>query len=286
MGLDFEDDYYTNIMGYSLGAGPILGVSRYMELCGNEEKDLFKLNSTFVGGGIFNNFDFMADFVRNRMSAQAYFSTMMPTIVYLVKESELGGYKPEDFWTTQYTTVLDTIEGHPTSPALFTYWRFDETEDTKIHKAKVRDFFSTPEALEIFPEDMSTASLVLDPSTPKTKILKQICDKEVAYGDWTPTHSVTFFHPENDEQLPFFLAEDAYNSLKYDCNGGDFVRMETVTVPTPDFYLVSPHYVGTALAQLRMLINEDPANADDIDLLNSILNKVGKVCDIIDFKEF
>lgn len=278
MGIKFEDDYYTRVMGYSLGGGVMMGVARWMEECRNEDKALFKYSTAFVGGGVYNYFDYISDYVRNKLDSASYVSSIvMPTISYLVKPADLKGYKIEDFWTPQYTTVLDTLEGRPTSPSTFTLWRYDENAETKQHKVKLRDFFFKEEAWQIFPDDMNSASMKLDPATPKTKILKDLCDREVPYYNWTPTHRITIYHPSNDEQVPFFLAEDAYNTLKFTNHGGDNVVLKTFEVPTPSFIEVSPHYVGTALGQLRMLVNEDPSEVSDTGFIEFIAEQIGKL---------
>lgn len=273
-GLTLKEDYYTNIMGYSLGAGVMTGVAKWMEECSDEDKQLFRYNTAFVGGGVFNNFDYMAFYFRKPKDEVSYFSNAMPTIVYLVDEKELEGYKPEDFWSPQYTEILDTIEGRPTSPSTFTLWRNDETADVIAHKAKIKAFFGTPEARDILAEDMNTERLVMDPSTPKTKILKKLCDKEIPYTGWTPTHPITIYHPSNDEQVPFSLAENAYNTLRLSDPEGKFVKLKTFEIPLLSSIQVSPHYVGTALAQLRMLINEDPSKIVNTELLEYLINRI------------
>jgi len=217
----------------------------------------------------------VADYVRNKIQKRLYLSNVMPTITYLVKKSDLGLYRVDDFWTPQYTEVLDTIEGRPISPSTFTLYRYDENDENKARKVKFREFFSnSEEALTIFPDDMSTASLVLDPSTPKTMMFKEICDRETPYTDWKPTHKITIYHPENDEQVPYFLALDAFNALKYTNGGGDNVQLKTFQIPTPSSIEVSPHYVGTALAQFKMLVNKDPSVVADTDLLNQLINRI------------
>lgn len=260
-GLVMADDYYTDILGYSLGTGPALGTAKWMEQCSKQDRELFRYSKAFVGAGIFNYFDYASYYLDGRASCSfgELYPALVPTIPFFATETDLCGYEPEDFFSEDYTTVMDTIDGHLFSPATFNLWKCDEGSDNDYNNSRTCSFLKGSGIFDVYASDMNSRIMNLDTSLPKTAAFKKMCERQSPCIGWCPKHRILIFQGVNDDVIPYGTAKNAYNTLLANSPNGvnDNVELLSFDVPVIEKFQFT-HYTAVGIAQARMMTFKDP----------------------------
>lgn len=257
-GLVMADDYYTDVMGYSLGMSAAMGVAKWMEQCSEEDKKLFRYSKAFVGGGIYGYFEVATTIARGEVDSDFSneFVVHIPTIPYFASEQDLCGYSPDDFFSKEFSTVRDTVDGHPFSASRFNMYKGSEST-YGYYYSESYGVIERSDFDDIYAPDMHSSRMQLDPSQPKTAVFKKMCDRQNPFLDWVPQHRVLIFQAENDNIALCSLARKAYDILQ--TNGGIINQnVAMLTYNVPEALAEYAHFVGVAIAQARMLMFKDP----------------------------
>lgn len=226
-GAVLSDNGHSDSFGYSLGAPTAVAVQRYIEnYAPDNVASELRFRSTYAGGGPFVVSEMLRYFNENR-DYDCVLSRDCTNGLYVIPESELGGYKPEDFWIHHELGSADNA----------TAVRFNS----------------------IYAADMLTSDGLLNEKNPKVRIIFNMADKYSDSRGWTPKHPIFLTHERNDDKMPYICLEKLYNDLKYREDGSINTNVYCHLTDHWPFQTNVIHFAETIIAVLNMMLHESPA---------------------------
>lgn len=213
-GYVMEDEYTTDIVGYSQGGATALACTKYLEgnACSQDVKDMINLRQTTCGDGPYSAMATIEEYLKwGQDKKELEYPCVLPLIVAAAKEAYNDGcmhsVEVEDYFTDQFlkTGILDYLRSKTTSTADLNSLIKDAMKGTPLLPVNV---FSE----KII--DKTTGKF--NTTTNEYKCLIRAMEMADLTKGWEPHHPIYFFHLKNDGVVPFANYEAIRDHLQKD----------------------------------------------------------------------
>lgn len=218
-----DEDYYTNIIGYSQGGSVALACAKYLEsdACPQEVKDKIKLKHTYCGDGPYSTVATVKQYLEWEKDGKVLeYPCVLPLIVMAAKDAYdddcMHSVKVEDYFSKDFikTGVVDMIKSK-------SYTTLD-LNNAIVAAMGTDEKTGLP---RLMPKDLFSKKM-LDEDSNEHKCLMRALGKNDLTKGWTPTHKITFYHWKNDGVVPYCNTQEVMEGIGKNNDKINFVTDE------------------------------------------------------------
>lgn len=210
-GRELDDDYETDIVGYSQGGATALACTKYLEsdACPQDIKNKIRLAQTSCGDGPYSPVATVNKYLEwgnpNGANEDMEYACVLPLIVAAAKDAYGEGcmrtVKIEDFFSDKFNQagILNLIKTKSVDTGVL---------DAEISKA----MNGRKRPVDVFSSNIINADGTFNTKTNEYKCLMRALDMADLTKGWTPTHPIFFYHLECDKTVPYANFEEVFKS--------------------------------------------------------------------------
>ncbi len=212
LGYNFEDDYKTDIVGYSQGGATALACAKYLEgsSCPKTIKDKVHYCQTACGDGPYSPVATVQQYLRwgnpNGDNKNLDYACVLPLIVMAAKEAYNEGcmrtVEVDSFFSEEFNKakIAELIRTKSVSTGVL---------DKKIVEAMGN---GKKRPIDVFSDKfINKTTGEFNTTTKEYKCLMRALDMADLTKGWTPTHPIYFFHLKCDKTVPYTNFEEIFS---------------------------------------------------------------------------
>ncbi len=211
-GYSLDDNYATDIVGYSQGGATALACAKYLDsdACPEEIKTWVNLRQTTCGDGPYSAIATVNKYIEwGKQDKDLEYACVLPLIVAAAKDAYDDGCMKtvdvEDFFDPEFlsTGIMDYIKSKSVGTTMIS-----EQIGIKMERQRPKDVFSD----KIIDKDTGN----FKEESNEYKCLMRALEKADLTKGWQPKHPIYFFHLESDKVVPYANYEEVQKGIEHD----------------------------------------------------------------------
>lgn len=253
-GVTLAPDGYSTSWGISFAAAVPLSFAKYYETeAPLNVRNAIRLASSFSAEGP-TDIIALLRYYDQHPDEFMDLSLLMSAPISNVPEAELGGYSADDFFSDYLLDTKVNLGG-------FELTLLQAVRVGLVGIMNILDYLAAPTLSDIFAADMLTPDGHFDETSPKTKVLFTVLEKQTDLYGWSPRLPLYMACCPQDDVVPYDHIKYTYNQLS---SNGLNPRVHWASVPidgqNSPIGIMGTHLLSSLIMMFEMGCAEDPAD--------------------------